>query len=259
MKLAYIWCLLLLLESAHAQEFSSNKEYVAPSRYWGISITPSLVSKAIITGEKHDYHVKSAPQFGAEVLINYHYRFEQNYSLIFGGGLNILGYNFDYDIPKDQFDPPTTANITTNGAASREMNIIYFRVPFELERIFSIQQNNVWVVRAGGSLLFSVQQPEETSDAVYYPNGGSQNFLNRYQNNNNHGKPWVSFQLVTGHRWIFRKNSIQASLKLNYCPTKFVDGEYHFNVGSQPKQQGRYGVTGSYIGFSFEYIFTKKV
>ena len=257
MKLAYLWCLLLLFQGVRAQEFSSNKEYVAPSRYWGISLTPSLVTKAILTGGKDDYQVKADPQFGAEILINYHYHFERNYSVIFGGGLNILGYNFDYDIPKNMFDPPTAANITTNGAASREMNIIYFRIPFELERSFPNHQNNEWVVLAGGSLLFSVQQPEEISDALYYPNGGSQPYLNRYQNNNNHGKPWVSFQLITGHRWIFRKNSIQASLKVNYSPTKFVDGEYHFNVGSQAERQGRYGVTGSYIGLSFEYIFIK--
>ena len=32
MKLAYIWCLLLLFENAHAQEFSSNKEYPGKSQ-----------------------------------------------------------------------------------------------------------------------------------------------------------------------------------------------------------------------------------
>lgn len=115
--------------------------------------------KSHLTGDINEYQLKTAPQFGAEILLNDHYRFEQNYSLIFGGGLNIPGYNFDCDIPNNRFDPPTTANITTNGAASREMNIIYFRIPFELERGFGIPQNNEWVLRAGGSLLISVQQP----------------------------------------------------------------------------------------------------
>ncbi len=115
--------------------------------------------KSHLTGDINEYKLKTAPQFGAELLINDHYRFEQNYSLILGGGLNIPGYNFDYNVPNNRFDPPTTANITTNRAASREMTIIYFRIPFELERGFGTHQNNEWVFRAGGSLLISVQQP----------------------------------------------------------------------------------------------------
>ncbi len=55
-----------------------------------------------------------------------------------------------------------------------------------------------------------------------------------------------------------RKQSFQASLKFNYSPTKFVDEDYHLIVGNQAERQGRYGVTGSYIGLSFEYIFAKQ-
>lgn len=155
------------------------------------------------------------------------------------------------------FSPPTEANITTNGAASREMNIIHFRLPVELERVFDDRNSDEWVVRAGGSLLFSVQQPEQTSDAIYYPNGGPMTFLERYQSNNNHGKMWLGVQILAGHRWLLKKNAIQVGVKANFCPTKFVDGEYHFNVGNQPERQGRYGLTGTYIGLSFEYTLRK--
>ncbi|MEO5889689.1 MAG: hypothetical protein ABIQ31_05515 [Ferruginibacter sp.] len=257
MKVAYLWCLLLLVQNLNAQRLGTNKEYLGPSRCWGLSLTPAIVTRATVTGDKDIYHVKTASQFGGEILINYNYRFEGNYALIVGGGLNFLGFNFDYNIPKDMFNPPTEANISTNGAASREMNIINFRVPVELERVFNDRKDNEWLIRAGGSLLFSVQQPEQTSYEIYYPNGGPKPFLDRYQSNNNHGKIWFGFQLLAGHRWLLKKNAFQAGLKVNYCPTKFVDGEYHFNVGSQPEHQGRYGVTGSYIGLSIEYILKK--
>lgn len=257
MKVAYLWFLLLLVQNLTAQRLATNKEYMGPSRCWGLSFTPAIVTKATVTGDKDIYHVKTAPQFGGEILINYNYRFERNYALIVGGGLNFLGFNFDYNIPKEMFSPPTEANITTNSAASREMNIINFRVPVELERIFNDRKDDEWLIRAGASLLFSVQQPEQTSDAIYYSNGGPKTFLDRYQSNNNNGKMWFGFQLLAGHRWLLKKNAFQAGLKVHYCPFKFVDGEYHFNVGNQPEHQGRYGLTGSYIGLSFEYILKK--
>jgi hypothetical protein len=253
----FLLSLLLYFQDLVAQDVTAPKDFVAPSRYWGISITPTLITKAIVTGEKEDYQIKNAPQFGAEVLIHYHYQFEQQYAVILGGGFNISGYNFKYNIPKNMFDPPAGANITTNGAAARQMNIIYFRVPIELERTFLKKKDNKWALRAGGSILFSVQQPEETSDAILYPTGGSQIFFKKYQDNNNSGKPWFSFHLITAHTWVFKKNAMQVGLKLNYCPIKFVNGEYHFNVGAQAERQGRYGLTGSYIGLSFEYIFSK--
>lgn len=257
MKVAYLWCFLLLVQHLNAQSLATNREYVGPSRSWSLSLTPVILTKASLTGNKEIYQVKTAPQFGGEILINYNYRFERNYALIVGGGLNFVGFNFDYNIPKDMFSPPTEANITTNSAASREMNIINFRVPVELERIFNNRKDNEWVIRAGASLLFSIQQPEQTSYAIYYSNGGPKSFLDRYQSDNNHGKMWLGFELLAGHRWLLKKNAFQVGLKAHYCPTKFVDGEYHFNVGNQPEHQGRYGVTGSYIGLSFEYILKK--
>lgn len=255
MKVACLFYFVMTCSSVHAQTKITN-DFIAPVHYWGIAITPAMISRTSITGQKNDYHVQAGPQLGAELSVHYHYRFERNYALIIGSGLNILAHNFDYEIPKEAFSPPTASNISTNGDASREMDIIYFRLPVEIERRFASLQNNSWIIRAGGSVLFSVQQKEEIADVLYYP-GGPQQYLLRYQDNNNRGKPWVNFHIAAGYYRPFKKNALLVSLKANYSPASFVSGDYIFNVGNQPEQTGSYGVSGSYIGLSVEYLFLK--
>ena len=117
--------------SLHAQN-KAGKYKVADEgiffakRYFSVSLLPLVIaSKASLKGDTKKYSLKSAPQLSFEALINYHYDFEKNYSLIFGLGGGVIGHNFDYVIPKEMFDPQTSSDITSNTAASREKELFY--------------------------------------------------------------------------------------------------------------------------------------
>jgi len=52
-------------------------------------------------------------------------------------------------------------------------------------------------------------------------------------------------------------NIFQVNLKLNFSETDFATGTYLFTTGIQPDMSGKYGLSGSYIGLSMAYIFTR--
>lgn len=239
------------------RKFSDETPFIA-KKYFSISALPLIVaSKASIKGDTKKYSLTSAPQLSFEALVNYHYDFERNYSLIFGIGGGVIGHNFDYVIPKEMFDPPTNSDITSNTAASREKELFYIKFPLELERKWVTYSGRLWNANVGISLLFSPQKDIKTGHTFIYPNGQMQDFLEINQNNNNHGKPWLNYHIAAGHTWFFsKKNSIRTNLKLNLSFTEFGSATYQFFFPNQPILEGQYSVTGSYIGLSLSYIFS---
>jgi hypothetical protein len=229
-----------------------------PGTYWGISLTPAIMSKAKISGNTSKYNISSNPQVGAEVLIDYYYKLSKSTCLVFSGGGSVLGYNFNYDINKNMFSPPTGGNITANKAFARNMDIFYFRVQAEVQKIVLKGLKRAWVISTGLSVLYSVQNSEEINYYVAFSNNADLNYLNRYQNNNNGGKPWVNVHLTGGRQWMLNKgNAVQLKLKVNYSPISFLKGTYSFDIGNEPSLSGDYKVSGSYIGLNFSYILSR--
>jgi hypothetical protein len=228
-----------------------------PRLYWGVSVTPALMAKANIQGDKSRYNLSSTPQFGAEVVINSYYHFERLYSFVVGIGGGTIAYNFDYNIDKNKFEPPTGSDISINGVASREAGIFYFKLPVELEKKWLNQTHGDWNLAAGGSLLYAPKRSGQRADVILLPDGQQVEYLTIDQNNyNNNGKPWFNFHISGGHDWTLRKgNLFRLNLKVNYSATDFVTAAYRFNVGNQPAVSGRYGITGTYVGICLSYIF----
>lgn len=228
-----------------------------PRLYWGVSVTPALIAKANIQGDKSRYNLKSAHQFGAELVINSYYDFEQSYSFVIGIGGGTMAHNFDYNIDGKMFEPAAVSDISTNKAASREMDIFYFKMPLELEKRWLCEKNGAWNLAAGLSLLYALKHNVEREDAILFPDGRQLQYLTIYQNNsNNNGKPWVNFHFSTGHDWtIGNGNLLRCNLKVNYSATDFFTGTYQFNVGTQPTATGKYSISGTYVGICLSYIF----
>lgn len=255
--------LFLVFGAAFAQDTCSqikfdNSQYFSSKKYFSFSIIPlAVTSRSSIKGDTKKYSLESAPQLSFEALVNYHYDFEKNYSLIFGAGGGVIGHNFDYAIPKEMFDPPTAGDITSNTAASREKELFYIKFPVELERNWSARSGRLWNVNAGISILFSPQKEIETEHTLIYPNGQTQDFLIINQNNNDNGKAWLNYHVAGGYTWVLpKRNSIRANLKMNLSFTEFGTATYQFFLPNQPILEGQYGVTGSYIGLSLSYIFS---
>ncbi len=242
----------------YSQENDEAPNNLILKNYWGISLTPLLTAKAKIEGDKNKYRLHSLPQFGAEVLINYYFNFKQNHSLIFSAGGNVLAYNFNYDIPKEMFDPPLGYNPSSNKALSRESGIFNFKAQVELQRKWRNDLKKNWDAGAGLSLLYSVVHPIDISELFLDANGQTKEYLTRTNEYNNNGKPWFNFHISGGHEWILKSQNIfQVNLKLNYSPTTFANATYRFNVGNQPEVSGNYLISGSYIGLCISYVFAR--
>ncbi len=123
--------------------------------------------------------------------------------------------------------------------------------------MWNSNSGNYWNTNVGLSLLFSPQRDVETGTTLVLQNGQYYRFLVINQNNNNHGKPWLNYHVAGGHTWLFpKRNSVRANLKLNLSFTEFGSATYKFIFPNKPIDEGRYGVTGSYIGLSLSYIFS---
>lgn len=245
--------------TVYSQKSGAPPNNLKPKNYWEVSIIPLLTAKTEIDGDKNKYQLHSHPKFGAELLIHYHLNFRKNYSLVFSIGKNAFGSKFLYNIPKEMFDPATGSNITPNKFGSRGMEIINNKVQAELLRRWPRNKVNNWNVAAGLSLLFSFTGGlGETGSVHFYPNGQTKQYLTRYQQNYNNGKPWFNFHVSGGQEWVLKsKNIFQVNLKVNFSPINPSTGTYLFTTGIQPDLSGNYGVSGSYIGISTGYILTR--
>jgi hypothetical protein len=254
---------VLLILVVHLVTFSIAQEKnseVLPRPCWGVSITPNLLKRSSIDNRGGKYQLGSSPQFGGELLIKYHYGFLPMYRLIFAAGVNWISYDFDYNISKDFFIPPTGVDISSNQALSRYSDVFHLRGQIELERTFIRTIKKSLTVALGASLLYSPQNYESASGVIVYPGGSSVTFLNREQTNNNNNRPWMNFHIAAGPQWLVgRRHTLQLQGKVNFSPLKFIKGTYYIEVGNEPIETGQYEVSGSYIGLSLTYIFNRLV
>ena len=251
--------LMLLGVFAYSQENDRRGENLFPGNSWGISIAPALIKKGHIDGDKNKYRINSSPQFGGEILINYYYNFESNYSLVFSAGGELLVHNFDYEVPKEMFDPVGGTNISFNPVGPIRMSSSYFKAQAELQSKFNKKQKKSWVGVAGLSLLYPIQGGDEYNAGILWGSNSqsAQEYLFIQYNNYEH-KPSFNFHISGGHEWIMNSGStLQANLKFNFSPVNLAEATYIFDVGSQPEVSGKYKISGSYIGLSISYIFSK--
>jgi len=159
----------LYAQSKVSKRIIADEEPFVAKRYFSVSVISLVAAKASIKGDTKKYSLQSAPQLSFEALVNYHYDFEKNYSLIFGVGGGVIGNNFDYVVPKEMFDPPTGFDIITNRAASRKKDLFYIKIPVTLERKWITNSGGLWNADAGISILFSPQNDFKTEHVFFFP------------------------------------------------------------------------------------------
>jgi len=49
---------------------------------------------------------------------------------------------------------------------------------------------------------------------------------------------------------------LQLSICSNVSFTNYVNGRYYIDIPNQPLTEGNYSSTGSFVGLSFNYVFT---
>lgn len=223
----------------------------------GINFTTGLTSKASIKGDgKTAYGLASAPQLLFEGMLNLYCELDEGYWLVTGLGGGVAAYNFDYYLPGNAFNPPANY-LFNNGAASRERDLVYFKVPLELERRWSTSKSNMWNANMGVSLLFAPPM-DVTSSGDLIHNGSLYEYLRIERNNNNHGRPWFNYHLAGGYAWKLRwGHLLRVSLKLSFSFTDYGSATYRISVPSRPVAEGTYGIRGSYIGVTIGYLLKR--
>lgn len=226
---------------------------------FGINLTAAATAKANIRGNaKTLYGLESKPQPLFEAGVTVYRALPHNWWFNFGLGGGVAAWNFDYYIPANSFSPPLTDELFNNGAASRQMDLFYVKLPVELEKRWVAKRGNQWNAAVGASILMAPPSDYGSGSVVWHQNDWY-TYKGVEHDNNNGGAPWLNFHVAGGYSWQLRSGHlIRANAKASYSPTEFGLGSYQFLIPGKPVETGEFGVTGSYLGISLSYIFAQK-
>ncbi|HEV8504494.1 MAG TPA: hypothetical protein VGQ53_03810 [Chitinophagaceae bacterium] len=215
-----------------------------------------LSQKAKINPESGEYRVTSTAQPAGEIGLNAQCDLNNNLFFVTGFTLTIAGRNAAADVPAHQINP-----IYPDPFPLMEISDADFcaTIPFEIEKDWQLEKSKIIYGRIGLNLKYSFGYDEDIVDNYLYdPNNQRINVFSLELNSNNHNKPWFTYIISGGYGWTLRNhNLMKLGLVANISLTKFVSGRYEVNIPGDPLTEGSYGVTGSYIALSFNYVFVR--
>ena len=239
---------------SYAQKKTRDVDLIFSRRHYSFSIIPFLDQKADITKNIDKYWIHSTIMHGFEAGFRRYSHLGKNHSLVIGLFFGAFGRNFNYDIPGSEFNPPYAGNITSNTAASREFNFMG-SIPILFEKRWFMKNQNFWTAEIGLTIRYTPSM-EEGIGAV----ANNNDFLEMDLTTNPSKRPWLNYNGGVGYSWILKNNTIfKTALVLNISFTPYIEGDYQFTLSNQPVVQGHYQAKGSYIGLSFDYVFTRIV
>ncbi|MGN7722231.1 hypothetical protein [Chitinophaga sp. 22620] len=259
---AAIPILALLILSHSFAKAQQSRRYVANSTYkdsraFGVTVIAGLAAPARIRSNYAGFAPESTPQPAFEGLLNWYREIDNNYWLVISAGAGVGGYNFRYYIPKETTNPPLQYDLFNNGAPARSMDMVYVKIPVELEKRWSDSKRNLWNASFGISLLYA-PYVESGSESLFFHNGAYHSYLNISQQNNESGKPWFHLHAAGGYAWKLRnKHLVRANLKVSCSLRDYVTADYQFTLPEHPVMAGSYTISGSYAGMALSYIFAR--
>jgi hypothetical protein len=238
------------------EDFTFN-ELLFRGKHIGLTITPAVISKGIITKNFDKYDIKSLPQLGFEASLKKYLNFDTSNSLILGFVFGAYGRNLDYLIPKEEFNFPSAWDISSNTAASREYNFI-IGVPVLFQKRWFTKNNRFWNSEAGFTIRYTPKIIEDEEHILVSPMSDI-SFFNMEFITNPKNKIWLTYNLGAGRSFILKnKNIVSVGVAGNLSFTTFAESKkYQFTVPNKPIIEGTYKVKGSYVGLSLSYILTK--
>ena len=244
--------LILNCSAQQTKSYSKEANVIFVRKHIGFTIIPLFTEKAVITKNIDKYWIHSTPLAGFEAGFNEYIHLNKNHSIMIGMFLGAFARNFNYAIPGQEFNPPASEYVTTNGAASREFNFTG-SIPALFEKRWFKKNNNFWNANIGFTVRYT---PKEyfTEDDIW-----NWNYVFYHLDFivNPHRAFWLNYNIGGGYSWILKnKNIFKANLVGNMSFTSFAKGNYQFTLPNQPVIIGNYEVKGSYIGLSFSYVLT---
>ena len=230
---------------------------VIKRKLFSIYTAIGLSQRTKLDPESGEYHVTSTPQPASEIGFNLHCDLNDNFFFITGLTGTITGRNAVFDVPIHQINPYSYPD----PFPPMKMSDIDFcaTIPLEIEKDWQLEKFKVMFGRVGLNLKYSFGYDEDGFDNNLTDTTNQKiNVFSSELNSNNHNKPWFTYIIGGGYGWTLRNhNLIKLGLVANISFTKFVSGTYEVNIPGHPLTEGSYGVTGSYVGLSFNYVFVR--
>jgi hypothetical protein len=232
------------------------EKYIFKSNHLQFNFALLSTFKAQLTKISGDHPVGSSAAAGLQLSFKYQINFNDKYSLITGTEANLPGRNFNTSFSKNDFSPPLVSDYSTKGTSVIQDLIL--SLPVMLEKRWLYSSTKFLFADAGIRLNFSLGADldiysidlSNTANGIYHVGG-----VNVYSNND--AQPWISFPINFGYAWLLKNNNLmQLAICSNISFTKYVNGRYHIDIPNQPLTEGNYSSTGSFIGLSFNYVFT---
>jgi len=233
------------------------EELIYSEDHFSLQFIYGRSAKALINPDPHIYNIGTKSYECLEGGIGYHYSINKKYSIqtgVRGGGIM---RDIQYYIPGADFNPPLSYDVRSYKRFDKS-GVVFFRIPFFIERRFYKKAGVYWNAQAGISLLYSFMNEEiyESSIGDYY--NRSIRYLYSIFTPNNNQKPWLNYHVGGGLNLILKnKDVFRINLVGELSFTKFFRGYYSFEVPGKPSIKFDYGVTGSYVALEASYIRTK--
>jgi hypothetical protein len=230
------------------------KNYVFKGNHFQFNFAWLYTLKARLKNTSGNYPVSTSAARGLLLSFKYQVNFNNKYSLITGPEAMLAGRNLKASFSKNDFSPPLVSDYYTKGLVQD----MILSLPLITEKRWLYAHNKFFFADAGIRLNFSLGADYD-GYSVYVKNtlNGFYNAGGVDVNANNDAKPWLSFPINAGHSWLAKNNNLlQLAICSNISFTKYVDGTYQINIPNQSLTEGKYSSTGSFIGLSFNYVFT---
>lgn len=233
------------------------EELIYSENHFSLQFIYGRSPKAIINPNPHIYNISTKSYECLEGGIGYHYSINKKYSIQTGVRWGGIMRDIRYLIPGADFNPPLSYDIQSYKTFDKS-GVVYFRLPFLVERRFFAKPGKYWDVNGGASILFSLMNEEINQSSVLDQNNRPIRYLYAIFTPNNNQKPWLNYHIGGGlNRVLKNKDVLRVNLVGELSFTKFFRGNYTFEVPGKPSVNFDYGVTGSYIALEASYIRTK--
>jgi hypothetical protein len=251
---------VFLLNPIQAQQPESAfdwEELIYSENHFSLQFIYGRSPKAIINPNPHIYNISTKSYECLEGGIGYHYSINKKYSIQTGVRWGGIMRDIRYLIPGAAFNPPLNYDIQSYKTFDKS-GVVYFRVPFFIERRFFAKPGKYLNVQAGISLLYSLMNEETNIASLRDQNNRQIRYLYAVFTPNNNQKPWFNYHVGGGLNLVLKnKDVFRINLVGELSFTQFFRGNYSFDVPGNAPVKFNYGVTGSYVALEASYIRTK--
>ena len=114
--------------------------------------------------------------------------------------------DIQYHIPGSAFNPPLSYDIRSIKPADKS-GVVFFRVPFFIERRFFTKTGIYWNAQVGISLLYSFMNEEINGSTIIEQNRFIHYLYAEFTPNNNQ-KPWLNYHIGGGPNLILKNKDV---------------------------------------------------